>query len=52
MDGNGMGWKLLCVVMGCDGMVNFWSWDEMGWESVRAGMRWDGKHLVLGWDGI
>ena len=31
VDGNGMGWKLLCVVM---------RWDVMGWESSGAGMGW------------
>ena len=48
VDGNGMGWKLLCVVRGWDGM----GWDGMGWETSSARMGWDGKLLVLGWDGM
>ena len=41
VDGNGMGWKLICVVMGWDGKFMV-----LGWENSSAGMGWNGKLLV------
>ena len=51
VDGNGMGWKLLCMVMGWDGMANFQCWGGMEWETSGAGMGWYIARDKNGWDG-
>ena len=42
VDGNGMGWKLLCVVRGWDGMVWYGKLLVLGWYEMGNLWCWDG----------